>query len=231
MTADGKARSGAHVRLAGIALAAAVAGFAAVYVTFAGPGKVQGPPSADPTIAGGPTGSRVATPDNAAASLAGPDSRRSLSSGSMTAFVFRKNPEPLPEIAFSDGSGKPMTLANFKGRIVLLNLWATWCAPCRKEMPALDALQKQLGSETFEVVALSVDRQGADAARKFLREINVESLKLYVDPSARAATTLKAVGMPTTILIGKDGREIGRLVGPAEWDSKEAKSLISASIE
>ena len=153
-----------------------------------------------------------------------------LNSGQMTAFVFKKTPEPLPEVSFTDASGKAMTLAAFKGKTVLLNLWATWCAPCRKEMPDLDRLQKELGSDRFEVVALSVDRQGVEAARKFLDGIKVENLKLYIDPTARAATTLRAVGMPTTILINAEGREVGRLVGPAEWHSADAKRLIEASL-
>jgi thiol-disulfide isomerase/thioredoxin len=114
---------------------------------------------------------------------------------------------------------------------VLLNLWATWCAPCREEMPSLDRLQKDLGSDKFEVVALSLDRKGAEASQKFLDETKVSSLKLYVDASAKQGTTLKIVGMPTTILIDKEGRELGRLAGPAEWDSEDAKRLITAAIE
>jgi thiol-disulfide isomerase/thioredoxin len=114
--------------------------------------------------------------------------------------------------------------------VVLLNLWATWCAPCRKEMPELDRLQAELGSERFEVVALAVDRAGAEGARKFLAETRVKSLALYVDQTARAGTLLKAIGLPTTILIDAQGREVGRLTGPAVWDSAEAKRLIRAVV-
>jgi thiol-disulfide isomerase/thioredoxin len=113
---------------------------------------------------------------------------------------------------------------------VLLNLWATWCAPCRKEMPALDRLQKALGSDGFEVVALNLDRGGVETAKKFLDQIKIEALKLYADPSTRASTELNAVGMPTTILIDRDGRELGRIVGPAEWDGADAQRLIAASL-
>jgi thiol-disulfide isomerase/thioredoxin len=148
----------------------------------------------------------------------------------MTAFVFRKTPTELPDIAFVDGAGVPRTLTDFRGKTVLLNLWATWCVPCREEMPALDRLQKELGSDTFEVVALAVDRGGLEAARKFLDSIKVSRLALYVDNTTRAGSALKVIGMPTTILIDKDGREVGRLPGPAAWDSAEAKRLVEASL-
>lgn len=215
MAAQQKTEAVGTRTLLAVAAAAALVGFGAVYVTIGRSDKVQSPAVAA-TVAADPA--KV----NAVAGL---------STGQMTAFVFKKSPEPLPDVAFTDASGKPMTLADFKGRTVLLNLWATWCAPCRKEMPDLDKLQKELGSASFEVVALSVDRQGADAAKKFLDGIKVENLKLYIDPTARAAATLRAVGMPTTLLIDKQGREVGRLVGPAEWHSGDAKRLIEASLK
>lgn len=154
-----------------------------------------------------------------------------LSTGDMAAFVFKKKPEAMPVIKFQDATGAERTLAEWNGKVVLLNLWATWCAPCRKEMPALDRLQKALGGDRFEVVALSMDRQGVPAARKFLDDAKVESLKLYVEPASRAVGTLRAPGLPTTILIGKDGREIGRLSGPAEWDGPDARRLIEANLK
>ena len=150
--------------------------------------------------------------------------------GEMAAFVRKAQPEPVAAIAFEDGDGKPMGLDAFRGKVVLLNLWATWCAPCRKEMPALDRLQAQVGGPDFEVVALSVDRAGAKAAQKFLSEIAVKNLKLYADPTAKMGSELRAVGLPTTLLIDRQGREIGRLVGPAEWDSAEAVALVKAAM-
>ncbi|MGI9568806.1 MAG: TlpA family protein disulfide reductase, partial [Desulfobulbia bacterium] len=102
------------------------------------------------------------------------------------------------------------------------------CAPCRKEMPDLSRLQEQLGSENFEVVALSVDRKGLAASRKFLESIDAKALALYVDESAEAIQQLQAIGLPVTILIGKDGKEVGRLTGPAEWDSPDAQKLIKS---
>lgn len=151
--------------------------------------------------------------------------------GQMAAFVTKKTPQALPEITFNDGAGKSLTLADFKGRTVLLNLWATWCSPCREEMPSLDRLQQALGSEKFEVVALSLDKQGAPASQKFLDEVKAKALKLYVDATGKQGTILKLVGMPTTILINKDGLEVGRLAGAAEWDSDEAKKLIEAALK
>jgi thiol-disulfide isomerase/thioredoxin len=113
---------------------------------------------------------------------------------------------------------------------VLLNLWATWCLPCRKEMPALDRLQSTLGSEQFQVVAISVDRTGLPGAKKFLEETKTPNLALYADPTARLTSSLRAAGLPATLLIDKEGREIGRLLGPAEWDGEAAKRLIQSVI-
>src|SRR5690606_30661502 len=118
------------------------------------------------------------------------------------------------------------TLADWRGKVVLLNLWATWCLPCRKEMPALDRLQEALGSEKFEVVALSVDRKGVEASKKFLDDAKVRNLALYVQPGGGATSAVRVVGLPATILIDTQGREIGRLLGPAEWDSDDAQRLI-----
>jgi thiol-disulfide isomerase/thioredoxin len=148
----------------------------------------------------------------------------------MAAFVFRQAPEALPEVKFQDADGRERSLADWRGKTVLLNLWATWCLPCRKEMPSLDRLQAALGSDRFEVVALSVDRKGLDASKKFLDETKVEKLGLYVDASARANSMLRVIGLPATLLIDAEGREIGRLLGPAEWDSDEAKRLIRAAV-
>jgi thiol-disulfide isomerase/thioredoxin len=111
-----------------------------------------------------------------------------------------------------------------------LNLWATWCGPCREEMPALDRLQKEMGSDKFEVVAVSVDKNGVEKAREFMAGIDVNSLAFYADPTARAASKVKAIGMPATLLVDAEGREIGRLMGPAEWDSPDAKRLIEAAL-
>ncbi len=172
-------------------------------------------------------------PDNAAvvegSAPKAPDA--AAKTGQMAAYVKKKAPEALPEITFNDADGKTLSLADFKGKTVLLNLWATWCAPCREEMGSLNRLQQALGSDKFEVVALSLDRKGAQASQKFLDETKATNLKLYIDATAKQGTVLRIVGMPTTILIDKEGRELGRLAGPAEWDSEEAKKLIEAAME
>ena len=137
----------------------------------------------------------------------------------------------IPDLQFEDSAGRAHTLADFKGKLVLLNLWATWCAPCREEMPALDRLQVELGSPRFEVVALSVDQQGPQIARKFFAEVGVKALALYVDRSAQATFKLGAVGLPSTLLVDPSGREIARHVGPAKWDSPEVVASLRRRIE
>jgi thiol-disulfide isomerase/thioredoxin len=197
---------------------AAVIGFAAVYVTFGRSDNAVRPTAETPSTIS--SGKQLALPS-------GPGSN-ALSQGHMAAFVFKKEPETLPDVRFQDANGAEKTLADWRGKVVLVNLWATWCAPCRKEMPALDRLQRELGSSKFEVVAISVDRTGLAGARKFLDETNVQNLALYADPTTKLSSALKAVGLPITLLLDTEGREIGRLVGPAEWDSEDAKRLIRA---
>ena len=146
----------------------------------------------------------------------------------MAAFVFRKAPEALPEVKFQDATGKERTLADWRGKVVLLNLWATWCLPCRKEMPALDRLQKEMGSDKFEVVAVSVDRKGLEASQEVPRRDGGQNAwRSTPTRRARMSSTLRAVGLPATLLLDAQGREIGRLLGPAEWDSEDAKRLIT----
>lgn len=140
------------------------------------------------------------------------------------------SPRVLPEIAFVDGTGKPVTLANFRGRTLLLNVWATWCPPCREEMPSLDRLQKALGGPRFEVVALSLDAGGAEEVKRFYQEMGIASLAIYVDPGMRATAKLATPGVPTTLLIDAKGRELGRHAGPAQWDGEEAMRVISRHV-
>ncbi|MGI9387040.1 MAG: TlpA family protein disulfide reductase, partial [Methyloligellaceae bacterium] len=153
-----------------------------------------------------------------------------LNKGELAAFVIHKAPRDIADVTFVDRSNRSLKLTEWKGKIVLLNLWATWCAPCRKEMPGLDALQAQLGGDQFDVVALSIDRDGLEKAGKFLKKISVKSLALYNDGTAKAGVKLKAFGMPTTLLLNRQGEEIGRLTGPAEWHSEDAVRLIEAAI-
>jgi thiol-disulfide isomerase/thioredoxin len=155
---------------------------------------------------------------------------RELSTGTLTAFVVHPEPKPVGDIDFVDAGQTPLSLADWKGRVVLVNLWATWCGPCREEMPALAELQRQLGSEDFEVVAISLDRQGAEVARPFLVNVGAEALELYLDPSTKVLAGFRAVGLPASILIDRSGREVGRMFGPADWASPEAIRLIRAAL-
>lgn len=132
----------------------------------------------------------------------------------------------VPAISFKDQLGESISLANFRGRVVLLNVWATWCAPCREEMPALDRLQAKLGGADFEVVALSVDRAGMNAVEAFFRAIDIRHLKRYIDESAWTMRKLGIVGLPTTLLIDREGREVRRYVGAAEWDKEEFAQIV-----
>ncbi|WP_139789223.1 TlpA disulfide reductase family protein [Manganibacter manganicus] len=145
-------------------------------------------------------------------------------------FALHETPVAVPDIRFEDSDGKPRTLADFRGKVVLLNIWATWCAPCRKEMPTLDRLQAELGGPDFEVVALSMDRAGPEQVKKFFAEIGTKHLALNIDVSAKAMFTLGAPGLPMTLLIDRRGEEIGRLIGPAEWDSPEMADFIRGRI-
>jgi thiol-disulfide isomerase/thioredoxin len=134
--------------------------------------------------------------------------------------------EPLPDIEFLDMQDKPARLSDFRGRVVVLNLWATWCAPCREEMPSLDRLQQAFADEPVTVLALSVDRAGPERVRQFLEEIGVRHLAVYRDPKMRATRALRVPGLPATILVDRQGREVGRHLGIAEWDSDGVQAAI-----
>jgi thiol-disulfide isomerase/thioredoxin len=137
-------------------------------------------------------------------------------------------PKPAPELSFLDGQGNPVSLADFRGRVVVLNLWATWCAPCRHEMPSLDRLQAAFGDEGLQVLPLSLDRGEVSQIEAFYDEVGLPTLGIYHDPKAAAGRAFGAYGLPTTIVIDREGMEIGRLLGPAEWDGEEAMTLIRA---
>lgn len=157
-----------------------------------------------------------------------------LARGEVAALTVAATPRPLPELSFSDADARARTLAEWRGRVVLFNLWATWCVPCRKEMPALDALQAKLGGPQFEVVAVNIDTRNTEKPRTWLRENAIERLGYYTDHSAKVFQELKAVGkafgMPTTVLVDKNGCEIASLAGPAEWASDDAVKLIEAAL-
>lgn len=156
-----------------------------------------------------------------------------LAKGEVAALVVAPHPRPAPEIAFNSGDGAPTSLAAFRGKTVLLNFWATWCAPCRREMPALDRLQGRAGGTDFVVAAVNLDTTKLERPRAFLAEIGVKNLAFYADPTANALQTLKkeglGLGLPTTLLIDREGCSLGSMAGPAEWDSPEALAVIAAA--
>ena len=158
-----------------------------------------------------------------------------LAHGEVAALTMATTPSQLPDLAFDDADGKPRKLSEWRGKTVLVNLWATWCVPCRKEMPALDSLQAKLGGKDFEVVAVNIDTRDAEKPKNFLKEANLTRLGYFADSKAKVFQDLKsigkALGMPTSVLVDGQGCEIANLAGPAEWASEDAIKLIKAAME
>jgi thiol-disulfide isomerase/thioredoxin len=158
-----------------------------------------------------------------------------LAHGEVAAITMATAPLRLPDLAFEDGAGKPRKLSDWRGRTLLVNLWATWCVPCRKEMPALESLQTRLGGPNFEVVAINIDTRDHEKPKNFLREANLTRLGYFTDHNAKVFQDLKAVGralgMPTSVLVDGQGCEIGTIAGPADWASDDAIKLVTAAIQ
>ena len=156
-----------------------------------------------------------------------------LAHGEVAALTMATKPLKLPDLAFEDGDGKPRKLSDWRGKTVLVNLWATWCVPCRKEMPALEGLQTKLKSPNFEVVAINIDTRDPEKPKKFLEDANLTQLGYFNDQKAKVFQDLKsigrALGMPTSVLVDGQGCEIGTIAGPAQWDSDDAIKLIEAA--
>lgn len=188
---------------------------------------MDGLPGKEASSAGGDRGSR--TCEAAASKL---PAIAAAARGEVAAFSPRKSARPMTDISFQDRGGSPKKLSDFRGKSVLLNLWATWCVPCREEMPSLDRLQTQAGGSDFEVVAVNIDTARLEKRQQFLNEIGVRSLAFYADPTADVFQVLKragmVVGLPTSILIDPEGCEVGAMAGGAAWDSDDAKRLVAA---
>ena len=188
---------------------------AGVYVTFGLSGKPE-------QVAGG-----CAISDTLKASL------NSKAEGEVAAFTVTDKPVSVADISFKDDRGNAKVLDDWSGRTVLLNLWATWCAPCRREMPALDALERDLGGEQFQVVPISLDLGTDEKPKAFYEEIGLKHLPFMHDGSLESLNRLKklglAYGLPATLLIDKNGCVLGTLNGPAEWSGEDAKALIRAA--
>ena len=158
-----------------------------------------------------------------------------LAHGEVAALTMATTPLRLPDLAFEDADGKPRKLSDWRGKTVLVNLWATWCVPCRKEMPALDSLQTKLGGKDFEVVAINIDTRDPEKPKNFLKEANLTRLGYFSDQKAKVFQDLKsigkALGMPTSLLVDGQGCEIANIAGPAEWASDDAIALIKAAMQ
>jgi len=142
-----------------------------------------------------------------------------------------EQPREVPQIHFADAADRELTLADFRGKVVLLNIWATWCVPCRKELPALDRLQAKLGGDDFIVLPLSIDRAGLPAVQRFYGKLGLQKLGIYLDSAGAGSRGLGIPGVPTTLLIDRDGREVARKMGAAEWDGPEMAALIRRQID
>ena len=157
-----------------------------------------------------------------------------LAHGEVAALAVAQAPFLVPDLAFKDADGRERTLKDWRGRTVLLNLWATWCVPCRKEMPALDALLAKLGGADFEVVSINIDTRDTDKPRAWLKDVGINTLAYYTDHSAKVFQDLKAIGkafgMPTTLIVDRNGCELATLAGPAEWASGDALKLVTAAL-
>ncbi|WP_245418078.1 thiol:disulfide interchange protein TlpA [Cohaesibacter haloalkalitolerans] len=157
-----------------------------------------------------------------------------LIKGNVAALQTKGHPVDFNALAFKREDGSAVSLSDFKGKTLLLNIWATWCAPCRQEMPDLDELQATLGGDDFEVVTVNLDRKAPGKPRAFFDEIGIKHLTLYYDEKMEIFPALRskgmAFGMPSTVLIDKDGCSLAHMAGPAAWASDEAKALVSAAI-
>ena len=157
-----------------------------------------------------------------------------LAKGELAALGVSGAPKPPPVVAFTGPDGQAVSLSDFRGKTILVNLWATWCVPCRQEMPALDRLQAELGAQDFQVVAVNVDTRNPEKPKAWLRENGVRNLTYYADPAGKVLQTLQksghVVGLPTTLLVDPSGCEIALLKGPAEWASPDAVAFMRAAL-
>jgi thiol-disulfide isomerase/thioredoxin len=199
----------------GAVLIGAVLGFAGVYGIGGLKRNASGDPACRPAVA-----------------LAGKIAP--LAQGEVAALTMATAPLRLPDLAFWDADGQPKKLSDWRGKTVLVNLWATWCVPCRKEMPALEDLQTRLGGANFEVVAVNIDTRDPEKPKKFLKDAKLTRLGFFNDEKAKVFQDLKSVGralgMPTSVLVDGQGCEIATIAGPAEWASDDAVKLITAAI-
>lgn len=163
----------------------------------------------------------------AAADIAAADALRD---GDMKKLGFT-DPQPLPEVGLVGMDDAPRALSEFRGKWVVLNFWATWCPPCRKEMPGLGALQTELGGDRFEVVTVASGRNAVPAIEEFFAEAGVTHLTALRDPKGELSRAMGVLGLPVTVILNPEGQEVGRLIGDAEWNAPEARAVLSALMQ
>lgn len=206
-----------------VAVLVILGALAAVYVNATGSGNTS--------VAVASAGSGAAC----SASVALAEAIQPFARGDVAAMASASEPKALTSLAFNDPGGEKMSLADLSGKTVLINLWATWCAPCREEMPALDELQAAMGSEDFEVVAINIDTGDDTKPKNFLNEIGVENLGFYRDNTMGIFNDLKkqglAFGLPVTLLVDRQGCLLANMNGPAHWSSDDAKTYIGKALE
>ncbi|MEP9350124.1 TlpA disulfide reductase family protein [Xanthobacter sp. KR7-225] len=231
--ASGSGGRAPSFRAIGVVALATVAGAAVGALALYGMNRLPGNASAPAAPA---PAAQVASVDDPACApaVARAKALEPLVKGEIAALTLATAPRRLPALSFADASGRAMSLEDFRGRTVLVNLWATWCVPCRKEMPALDALQGALGGPPFEVVAINLDTRDPEKPKSFLNEIGVKNLRYFADPATKSFQALRGAGrgfgLPTTLLVDGKGCEIAYLAGPAEWGGPEAAALLRAAI-
>lgn len=171
--------------------------------------------------------------DNTSPSMLSGDERAALESlmpEDFGKFQIHDEPRPFRDKTFQNGAGEEINLAAFEGSVTLVNFWATWCPPCLKELPGMDRLHTELSDDGLDIVAISLDRGGLKKARTFWKRADI-AMPIYADPDKDLAQQMGVIGLPVTAILGPDGREIGRLIGEAEWDSAEAKKMLRFVIE
>ncbi|MCD1626179.1 MAG: TlpA disulfide reductase family protein [Paracoccaceae bacterium] len=167
-------------------------------------------------------GANTATADMAAV--------ESLREGDMKKLTFHSAPQAVSTQPFATWEGGEGYLADYAGKYVVLNFWATWCAPCRKEMPQLSELQTELGGDGFEVVTIATGRNPPQAMQRFFEEIGVDNLPLHMDPKQQIARDMAVLGLPITVILNPEGQEIARMRGDADWSSDSAKAIVAALV-
>ncbi len=162
------------------------------------------------------------------AALADTAELEALREGSMKKLAFAAEPSEVPPISFTDAAGAEFALVDWQGKYVLVNFWATWCAPCRKELPALDALNRDFGGEGFEVVTIATGRNPVPGIERLFAEVGVESLPILLDPKQALSREMGVLGLPVSVIIDREGREIARMSGDADWNSDSARAIVAA---